>query len=103
MTRLSFFTSVIAIALGAVSAFQAVRYPCTPIASAKTRQNSDGAFRDGLYLGKLAADRGAESHIAIGRWATAQDRASFTAGYQRGYNEVLASRVAPPNRVRQAE
>ena len=102
MTRLSFFTSLIAIGLGVVSGLEAVRPPYSP-ASENASRNSDGAFRDGLYLGKLAADRGAESHIAIGRWATAQNRASFTAGYQRGYNEVLATRVTPPNRGRQAE
>lgn len=104
MTRTSFFTSVIAIGLGMVSGFQTVRRPSTPsVTNDKASQATDGAFRDGLYLGKLAADRGAESHIAIGRWATAGDRGSFTAGYQRGYNEVLASRVAPLNRGRQAE
>lgn len=103
MTRLSFFTSVIAIGLGMVSGLQTVRRPYTPSANDNASQATDGAFRDGLYLGKLAADRGAESHIAIGRWATAEDRASYTAGYQRGYNEVLASRVAPLNRGRQAE
>lgn len=103
MTRLSFFTSLIAIGLGVVSGLEAVRRPYTPIARENASRNSDGAFRDGLYLGKRAAGRGAESHIAIGRWATAENRASFTAGYQRGYNEVLASRVTPPNRGRQAE
>ena len=58
-------------------------------------QISDGAFRDGLYLGKLAAERGAAPHVAIGRWATSQDRSSFTAGYRQGYSEFLASQVAP--------
>jgi hypothetical protein len=55
-------------------------------------QNNDAAFRDGLYLGRIAAEAGAAPYIAIGRWLTAEDRASFTEGYQRGYNEVLASR-----------
>ncbi len=56
---------------------------------------SDGAFRDGLYLGRLAAQSGDERHISVGRWATAQDRSSFSAGYEQGYSEFLASRVAP--------
>jgi hypothetical protein len=30
----------------------------------------------------------------VGRWSTDQDRATFTAGYRRGYNEALA-RVEP--------
>jgi hypothetical protein len=56
-------------------------------------QNNDAAFRDGLYLGRIAAQAGAAPYIAIARWSTAEDRASFTTGYQRGYNEVLASRL----------
>jgi hypothetical protein len=55
-------------------------------------QNADAAFRDGLYLGKLAAQAGAEPHVARGRWATVGDRALFSAGYQEGYSGSLASR-----------
>ena len=55
-------------------------------------QNSDAAFRDGLYLGRLAAECGAEPHVARGRWATLGDRALFSAGYQEGYSGSLASR-----------
>ncbi|MGD0182895.1 MAG: hypothetical protein ABSC15_24040 [Terriglobales bacterium] len=55
-------------------------------------QNADAAFRDGLYLGRLAAEAGAEPHVARGRWATLGDRALFSAGYQEGYRGSLASR-----------
>jgi hypothetical protein len=55
-------------------------------------QNADGAFRDGLYLGKLAAQAGAEPHVARGRWANVGDRALFSAGYQEGYSGSLARR-----------
>ena len=103
MKRLSFFASVIAFGLGMVLGFHGNRHHNLPRANDNVSQTTDGAFRDGLYLGKLAAKRGDESHIAIARWATAEDRASFTAGYKRGYNEFLASRVVPANRVRQAE
>jgi hypothetical protein len=57
-------------------------------------QLTDGAYRDGLYLGRLAAQNGGEHHVAVGRWAILQDRSSFSAGYQQGYSEFLASRVA---------
>lgn len=50
---------------------------------------ADGAFRDGLYLGKLAAQGGQPLRPAIGRWSTEQDRAMFVAGYRLGYSEVL--------------
>ena len=55
-------------------------------------QNADAAFRDGLYLGRLAAEAGSEPHVARGRWATLGDRALFSAGYQEGYSGSLASR-----------
>ncbi len=61
-----------------------------PTASA---QLTDGAFRDGVYLGRLAAQSGGEHHVSVGRWASAQDRSSFSAGYEQGYSEFLASRV----------
>ena len=53
--------------------------------------DADGAFRDGLYLGKLAAASGQPMRVAVGRWSTEQDRATFTAGYQRGYGETRAN------------
>jgi hypothetical protein len=52
---------------------------------------ADGAFRDGLYLGKLSAQDGQPPRPAIGRWSTDHDRSLFTAGYRQGYDEVLAS------------
>jgi len=59
-----------------------------PDPSAEARLASDGAFRDGLYLGKLAAENGQPRRLAVGRWSTEQDRAMFTAGYRRGYSEI---------------
>jgi hypothetical protein len=60
--------------------------------SATVTQSNDGAFRDGFYLGQITAEAGAAPYIAIGRWSTLEDRASFTAGYQHGYAEVLGRR-----------
>jgi hypothetical protein len=51
---------------------------------------ADGAFRDGLYLGKLAAEHSQPLRPAVGRWSTDQDRSMFADGYRRGYNEFLA-------------
>ena len=57
---------------------------------------SDAAFRDGLYLGKLDANSGKPQHLSVGRWSTAKDRASFSAGYQQSYkNEQAAARETP--------
>ncbi|HUD64221.1 MAG TPA: hypothetical protein VMQ17_06580 [Candidatus Sulfotelmatobacter sp.] len=48
---------------------------------------ADGAYRDGVYLGKLARSAKSPMHPPIGRWSTEKDRASFAAGYRQGYNE----------------
>jgi hypothetical protein len=55
---------------------------------------SDGAFRDGLYLGRLAAESGQAPRPAIGRWSADQDRSMFAAGYRRGYSESVTSAAA---------
>ena len=55
--------------------------------SADVLLTNDAAYRDGLYLGKLARDAKRPMHPPIGRWSTEKDRASFTAGYQQGFSE----------------
>jgi len=60
----------------------------TKVVAGNTSQTMDGAFRDGLYLGKLDAESGRKPHLSIGRWSTARERASFVTGYQQGYQEV---------------
>jgi hypothetical protein len=52
-----------------------------------TGDNTSGPYRDGLYQGKLAIDRGSVAHLAVGRWADQADRAAFTAGYEKAYTE----------------
>jgi hypothetical protein len=54
---------------------------------------TNAAYRDGLYLGKLAAEQGSDSHIASGRWSQANDRAAFAAGYEEAYKMQLATRM----------
>lgn len=65
----------------------------SPNLSAESRLAANGAFRDGLYLGKLAADNGQPRRPPVGRWSTEQERAIFTSGYARGYIESLARAV----------
>ena len=98
MKKLSVFTIVIALCLGAAAMIQSGR-------ASDGRQRSSVAvsyatsapFRDGLYLGKFAAKRGGESHISTGRWATEGDRASFAAGFQQGYHDGLVLRTSKGN------
>ena len=47
--------------------------------------DADGAYRDGIFVGRLAAERGQASRPLVGRWSSERDRASFAAGYRRGY------------------
>ena len=92
MTR--FFTYIaIVIGLGA-SATLAVNPRSVSPATEEARFAADGAFRDGLDLGKLAAAQGRPLRLAVGRWSADQDRSMFTAGYRRGYGESLASAMA---------
>jgi len=103
MKRLSWFASVIALGMGTVLMPHGHRPVGYFSANDNVAQTTNGAFRDGLYLGRLAAERGIAPRAARGRWATAEDRASFTAGYERGYKELLASRAMSDKPVRQAE
>ncbi len=103
MKRLSLFASVVAPGVGTASMLRGDHPKPVSVSNETVAQTTNGAFRDGLYLGRLAAGPGAEPHVARGRWATAEDQASFTAGYARGYSESLASGAALATRVRRAE
>jgi len=103
MKTFSLFAVVTVLAIGTASILLANQQNQLPSSIGAAAQTTDAAFRDGLYLGKLAAEGGAEPHAAIGRWATLRDRSSFATGYQRGYSEFLASRVAPTTDGRLAE
>jgi hypothetical protein len=61
-------------------------------------QPTDAAFRDGFYLGKLDASEARKGRPSIGRWSDPKDRASFLAGYQRGYEEARAKQVGVAGR-----
>ena len=47
------------------------------------------AFRDGLYLGGLAAQRGEEPHISEGRWSTRQTASCLRLGMRKDMTKVL--------------
>jgi hypothetical protein len=50
---------------------------------------TDGAYRDGLFIGQLDRSRGQRHHLAAGRWSNSTDRQSFVAGYEQGYSQVV--------------
>lgn len=83
MTRL-FTYAAIMLGLSATAMLSANYRPANSV-QGEIQLSADGAFRDGLYLGRLAAESGQPIHPAIGRWSAEQDRANFIAGYRRGY------------------
>jgi hypothetical protein len=90
MSKLFVSALAIALALGTTAMLANTKITINANPGEQARLDSDGAFRDGLYLGKLAAESGQPLRPAVGRWSTEQDRSMFTAGYKRGYSESLA-------------
>ena len=84
----NFVTCVLAIAVSlGTTAVLSTRYPGAQRGRAPELQLAlDGAYRDGLYVGQLAAKSGRQGRPPIGRWSSETDRASFRAGYEHTYN-----------------
>jgi hypothetical protein len=72
MSKVSAYTLAIAVSLGTTSMLDNSQPSHKLNASAKARLQDDGAFRDGLYLGKLAAESGQLQHPAMARSSTGQ-------------------------------
>jgi hypothetical protein len=103
MKTFSLFALMAALGMGTASLLRTDHQNQFPNPNRNVAQITDAAFRDGLYLGRLAAEHGAEPHLAIGRWSALEDRSSFTAGYQEGYTEYLGGRSASATRGHRAE
>jgi hypothetical protein len=91
MSRLSVYALAVVICLGTTAMLAVSNRNVKLNEGVETVLAADGAFRDGLYLGKLAAESGRPLRPAIGRWSADRDRSMFAAGYRRGYNESLTS------------
>jgi hypothetical protein len=89
MSKFSTIMLAVAVSLGTTAMLANSARTTKPLTGDQARLATDGAFRDGLYLGKLAAEQGLTQHPASGRWSREQDRASFVAGYRQGYSEFL--------------
>ncbi|MCU1302173.1 MAG: hypothetical protein JWQ87_2457 [Candidatus Sulfotelmatobacter sp.] len=90
MKKLSICVFAVVLCLGATALLANSGQTIQPSEGSEARFAADGAFRDGLYVGRLAAEHGQRLRPAVGRWSTNQDRSMFAAGYRRGYNETLA-------------
>ncbi len=63
---------------------------------------ADAAFRDGVYQAHMDITAGRKAHLASGRWASDQDRASFIVGYERAFKaltEARSGKLAEANAV----
>src|SRR4030081_3838761 len=87
---LTFTTHVV---LGARSMKQPQRTAVRPLAAAPSQANSidpllTAAYRDGLYVAKLAVQRGEQRLAPVGGWAPQTDRDAFLAGYEQSSAEI---------------
>jgi hypothetical protein len=96
MSKLFICILAIAMGVGTTELLSNNQRAITPGANSEAGLAADGAFRDGMYLGRLAAQYGQPPRAAVGRWSTDKDRFMFTAGYRRGYTESLASLRTKP-------
>jgi opacity protein-like surface antigen len=94
MGKIFTFTLAIAVCLGTTAMLASHDRAVRLSQKTSVPPASDAAFRDGLYVGKLAAEAGRPLHAPAGRWSRDADRTSFVAGFQRGYNETLASLIS---------
>lgn len=62
--------------------------------SINVAQETDAAYCDGVFLGKLDGQHGRIARPAIGRWNSDKDRSLFKAGYEKGYKQARASALA---------
>lgn len=98
MDRLFTFTLAIAVCLGTTAFLRGNRSAIHEVAD-NSQLAGDGAFRDGLYLGRLTAQQGRPARPPIGRWSNTSDRTSFLAGYRRGYDAAVSG-VQTTNQTR---
>lgn len=57
--------------------------------SIEVQMATDGAFRDGVYVGKLDRASGRTVTPPIARWSSEKDRAAFARGYRQAFNPML--------------
>jgi hypothetical protein len=93
--KISVYISLVVIPLGAATGGLVRKAGhAKQVSSVEATQETDAAFRDGFYLGRLDAEDARKVRPSIGRWNDPKDRASFLAGYQRGYEEARATKIA---------
>ena len=88
MDKIITFAFALAVSLGTTAVLANNGPAAQQRQRADAQRATDGAFRDGLYVGRLAAESRQPLRPQIGRWSSDQDRSSFVAGYRRGYDDA---------------
>jgi hypothetical protein len=83
-------TLALTCAVAAVLARVAAHHPHFAGSPVAVNNSADAAFRDGLFQGRLDAERSRRQHLSIGRWSVDADRRSFVSGYLQAYREMYA-------------
>jgi hypothetical protein len=58
------------------------------VVAGNVNNQTNAAFRDGLFLARLDAEHGRKPHLMSGRWSTEADRRLFVAAYLQAYREM---------------
>lgn len=88
MKRLSTFLLTIIVTGAATAIFAPVALHRSYVAASNVNNQTNAAFRDGLFLARLEAENGRKPHLMSGRWSTESDRRLFVAAYLQAYREV---------------
>ncbi|HXW90380.1 MAG TPA: hypothetical protein VEK33_07515 [Terriglobales bacterium] len=93
MRTISLYILAIALSAGSAATVRSAMRARSIHSNASALMENSAPFRDGLYLGQLAARNGNEPRSAAGRWASEENRAAFREGYRRGYRQALILRA----------
>ena len=93
MKKISLYVLVIALSVGSAAMVRSAIGAQSLHSGENPRLETSGPFRDGLYLGKLAAKNGDEPRITTARWSRDEDRAAFREGYERGFSQTLSEQA----------
>ncbi len=88
MKRLSVYLFVIVIAAAATAISATVALHRSHVVAGNVNQQTDAAFRDGLFLARLDTEYGRKPHLTSGRWSTDADRRSFVSAYPQTYRQM---------------
>jgi hypothetical protein len=88
MKRLSAYVFAIVIASAATAIFVTVDLHSSHVVGGNVTNQTNAAFRDGLFLARLDVERGRKPHLTSGRWSTDADRRLFVSAYLQAYREM---------------